>query len=162
MMMHSPHEEGSALVRCNRRTLYLCSLVALLAVLGLNVPGHSPGDGLIFTTALAQQDRQRLAPSAPVHNLSVVAQGWHRYPGLAVADIIFNNENNYEVRHPVVACDFLDANGNVIATRGTTIFQTFPPASTIKTDGVHFSLREKNVAPGSCRVVPVRTVAAPN
>jgi hypothetical protein len=154
MMMRRQQEDGGALVRRKRGTFDLCSLAALLAALGAH--------GLIFTSALAQQQRQRIAPSAPVLNLSVVAQDWHRYPGLAVADIIFNNENNYGVRHPVVACDFLDANGNVIATRGTTIFQTFPPASTIKIDGVHFSLREKNAIPGTCRVMSVTTLAAPN
>jgi hypothetical protein len=58
---------------------------------------------LLPASALAQEYLRghRFSPSdAPgVHNLSVVAQDWHRYPGLAVADIIFNNANNYEVRH---------------------------------------------------------------
>jgi hypothetical protein len=125
---------------------------------------HSPDDGLIVKIAVAQE---RGRPSAPtpqqtVQNLSVVAQEWHRYPGLAVADIIFNNANNYEVRHPVIACDFVGPNGNVVASRGTTIFQTFPPVSTMRINGVHFSLREKAAVPGSCRVLSVRTVAAPN
>jgi hypothetical protein len=140
-------------------------IVAPLAVFGLGALAYSSGDRLLAATAVAQQLQQHsVAPSVPgaVHNLSVIAQNWHRYPGLAVADIIFNNANNYEVRHPIIACDFFDPNGNVVATRGTTIFQTFPRASTIKIDGVHFSLRERNAISGSCRVISVKTVDAPN
>jgi hypothetical protein len=139
-------------------------IIASLAVLGIGALEYPSGEKLVLATAVAQQQQYRITSSVPeaVHNLSVIAQNWHRYPGLAVADITFNNANSYEVRHPIIACDFFDSNGNVIATRGTTIFQTFPRASTIKIDGVHFSLREKNAIPGSCRVISVRTVNAPN
>jgi hypothetical protein len=159
------HAECRAWVWGKCGTLQLCRMATLLAVLSANVLVHSPGDGLIFTTAVAQQQGHRAAPSGPeaVHNLSVVTQEWHRYPGLAVADIIFNNANDYEVRHPIIACDFLDPNGKVIATRGSTIFQSFPPASTTRINGVHFSLlRAKNAIPGSCRVLSVKTVATPH
>ncbi len=44
---------------------------------------------------------------------------------------------------------------------GSTIFQSFPPGKK-KIDGVEFSLREKNATPGSCRVISVTTVSAPN
>jgi hypothetical protein len=158
------HEECRAWGWLKNGTVHLSRTAATLAALTVASLVYSPGHKLIVTTAVAQQPQHRIAPTGTgaVQNLSVVTQEWHRYPGLAVADIIFNNANYYEVRHPVVACDFLDRNGNVIATRGTSIFQSFPPASSIRIEGVHFSLREKNVTPGSCRVLSVRTVAAPN
>jgi hypothetical protein len=130
----------------------------LFAILAINVLGCCSGHELFISSAAAQQQ-----PSASaVQNLSVVMQNWHRYQGLAVADIIFNNANAFAVRHVIIGCDFLDPKGNVIATRATTIFESLPPASTVKIDGVHFSLREKSATPGSCRVISVRTASQPN
>ena len=136
----------------------------LFAILVVNVLVCCPGHELFISTAVAQQQGHRPVPSAApaVQNLSVVMQNWHRYPGLAVADVIFNNANAFAVRHVIIGCDFLDTKGNVIATRATTIFESLPPASTVKIDGVHFSLREKGATPGSCRVISVRTVPPPN
>ncbi len=85
----------------------------------------------------------------------------HRYPGLAVADITFQNANDIRVRNPVVSCEFFDPKGKLLATRGSTVFQSFPPGKK-KIDGVEFSLREKNAVPGSCRVISVSTVGGPN
>jgi hypothetical protein len=142
-----------------------CSLrrqdALLFTFVAVNVLVCWPEQELFISTAVAQQ---RSVPSAPaaVQNLSVVMQNWHRYPGLAVADIIFNNANAFAVRHVIIGCDFLDTKGNVIATRATTIFESLPPASSVKIDGVHFSLREKSATPGSCRVISVRTVPPPN
>ena len=115
------------------------------------------------SSILAQERGQRPGLSGPaaLGNFSVLTQHWRRYPGLAVADIIFNNENGYAVRNVIVTCEFLDRNGNAVATRGSTIFQSFPPASTIKIDNVYFSLREKNAVPGSCRALSASNVTAP-
>jgi hypothetical protein len=97
----------------------------------------------------------------PVDKFSVVSQSWHRFPGLAVADITFQNANDFRVRDAVVSCEFFDAKGKLVATRGSTVFQSFPPGrKTI--DGIEFSLREKNAVPGSCRVIAVSTIAGPN
>jgi hypothetical protein len=148
MMMHKLKLTGAARIRAGPAVL-----------LALAVLLYSPGDGLLIATAVAQQGHHR---PPDVDKFSVISQVWHRYPGLAVADITFNNENDYAVRNVVISCDFLGPIGNVIARRGSTIFQSFPPASTIKIDGVSFSLREKNAAPGSCRVLSVRAVGAPN
>jgi hypothetical protein len=121
-------------------------------------------------SALAQQKpaeqsaTQQQAPGAgraPVDKFSVLSQSWHRFPGLAVADVTFQNGNDFRVRDPVISCDFFDAKGKVIATRGSTVFQSFPPGKK-KIDGIEFSLREKNAVPGSCRVISVSTVAGPN
>jgi hypothetical protein len=98
---------------------------------------------------------------APPGKFSIVTQIWHRYPGLAVADITFENGNDFGVRNAVVSCEFLDPKGKVLATRGSTVFQSFPPGKR-KVDGIEFSLREKNAVPGSCRVISVSTVSGPN
>jgi hypothetical protein len=101
------------------------------------------------------------AGRAPVDKFSVVTQSWHRYPGLAVADITFQNANDFRVRDAVVSCEFFDAQGKLAATRGSTVFQSFPPGKK-KINGIEFSLREKNAVPGSCRVLSVSTVSGPN
>jgi hypothetical protein len=137
-------------------------MAALLAVLCPAVLICSLGDGLAVAPAAAQQQAQPRPPGPPpVDKFSVVSQEWHRFPGLAVADITFNNANDYRVRNPVISCEFLGPNGKAIATRGSTIFQSFPPGKK-KIDGVEFSLREKNATPGSCRVISVTTVSGPN
>ena len=108
---------------------------------------------------------QQPAPPSPggkaPDKFSVVSQTWHRFPGLAVADITFQNANDFRVRNAVVSCEFLDAKGKLIATRGSTVFQSFPPGKK-KVDGIEFSLREKNAVPGSCRVLSVSTMSGPN
>lgn len=101
------------------------------------------------------------AGKAPVDKFSVVSQSWHRFPGLAVADITFQNGNDFRVRDPVISCEFFDAKGKLLATRGSTVFQSFPPGRK-KIDGIEFSLREKNAVPGSCRVLSVSTVSGSN
>jgi hypothetical protein len=108
-----------------------------------------------------QQQAPGGAGKAPVDKFSVVSQTWHRFPGLAVADVTFQNGNDFRVRDPVISCEFFDAKGKLIATRGSTVFQSFPPGKK-KIDGIEFSLREKNASPGSCRVISVSTVAGPN
>jgi len=100
-------------------------------------------------------------PGPPPGKFSIVTQTWHRYPGLAVADITFENRNDFGVRNAVVSCEFLDPKGKVLATRGSTVFQSFPPGKK-KIDGIEFSLREKNAVPGSCRVISVSTIGGPN
>jgi len=109
----------------------------------------------------AQQPSPAPPGNAPVDKFSVVSQSWHRFPGLAVADITFQNANDFRVRDAVVSCEFFDARGKLVATRGSTVFQSFPPGKK-KIDGIEFSLREKNAVPGSCRVISVTTVGSPN
>jgi hypothetical protein len=120
-------------------------------------------------SALAQQKpaeqpaAQQPAPAgkAPIDKFSVVSQSWHRFPGLAVADITFQNANDIRVRDPVVSCEFYDPKGKLLATRGSTVFQSFPPGKK-KIEGIEFSLREKNAVPGSCRVLSVSVVGGSN
>jgi hypothetical protein len=133
----------------------LC-LAASPSALGQQKPAEQPA---------AQPGAKPATPGptgkAPVDKFSVVSQEWHRFPGLAVADITFQNANDFRVRDAVVSCEFFDAKGKLIATRGSTVFQSFPPGKK-KIDGVEFSLREKNAVPGSCRVISVRTVGGAN
>ncbi len=109
----------------------------------------------------AQQPAPAPAGKAPIDKFSVVSQSWHRFPGLAVADITFQNANDIRVRDPVVSCEFFDPKGKLLATRGSTVFQSFPPGKK-KIEGIEFSLREKNAVPGSCRVLSVSAVGGPN
>jgi hypothetical protein len=109
----------------------------------------------------AEQPAPAPAGKGPIDKFSVVSPSWHRFPGLAVADITFQNANDFRVRDAVVSCEFLDAKGKLLATRGSTVFQSFPPGKK-KVDGIEFSLREKNAVPGSCRVLSVTTVGGPN
>jgi hypothetical protein len=138
-------------------------IVALLSLAG-NPPAFAqpkPAEQPAAQQPGAKPPKPAPAGKAPIDKFSVVSQSWHRFPGLAVADITFQNANDIRVRDPVITCEFLDAKGKVLATRGSTVFQSFPPGRK-KVDGIEFSLREKNAVPGSCRVISVTTVASPN
>jgi hypothetical protein len=96
-------------------------------------------------TAVAQQQGTQPAPvqgPPPIDKFWVVSQDWHRSPGVAVADITFRNGNDYNLRDPVIACDFFSSSGTLIATRGSTVFQSFPPGKH-QVSGIEFSLRER-------------------
>jgi hypothetical protein len=108
--------------------------------------------------AQPQGEEARAPAGAPIDKFRILSQEWHRYAGLAVADITFENGNNYSVRNAVISCEFANPQGSEAATRGSTVFQTFPPG-TQKVNGIEFSLREKHFVPRSCRVVAVSTVA---
>jgi hypothetical protein len=139
----------------------LC-LTASPPVLGQPKPGEQ-GDAKQPTTVPATPPTPAPATGAPagknpIGKFSIVTQSWHRFPGLAVADITFQNANDFRVRNAVVSCEFFDAKGKLIAARGSTVFQSFPPGKK-KVEGIEFSLREKNAVPGSCRVISVSTAA---
>jgi len=148
-----------------RFTLLLAApgIVSLLCLAGgpSALGQQKPADPTAVQQPGAKQPAAAPAGKAPVDKFSVVSQSWHRFPGLAVADITFQNTNDFRVRDAVVSCEFLDPKGKLIATRGSTVFQSFPPGKK-KIDGIEFSLREKNAVPGSCRVISVSTVGAPN
>src|SRR5262249_24065830 len=129
-------------------------LLAAAAGILLLHPGLAP--------LLAQQPAAQgpSPPGKPPGKFSVVTQTWHRYPGLAVADITFENGNDFGVRNAVVSCEFLDPKGKVLATRGSTVFQSFPPGKK-KVEGIEFSLREKNGVRGWCRVIWVSPPGGP-
>ena len=139
-------------------------IVALLSLAGSPPPAlaqQKPAEQPAARQPGAKPPAPAPAGKAPIDKFSVVSQAWHRFPGLAVADITFQNGNNFRVRDAVIACEFFDAKGKLLATRGSTVFQSFPPGRK-KIDGIEFSLREKNAVPGSCRVISVTTVASPN
>jgi hypothetical protein len=134
--------------------LIRCGTSAMLLFGALLLP-------LSIRPALAQPkgaEPHPAAETAPIDKFRIVSQEWHRYTGLVVADIIFENSNNYSVKNAVISCDFVNPKGSEVATRGSTVFQTFPPG-THKVNGVEFSLRERNFVPGLCRVLSVSTVA---
>ena len=148
-----------------RFTLLLAApgMVLLLCLAGspFALGQQKPADRAVAQQQGTRQPAPAPAGRAPVDKFSVVSQSWHRFPGLAVADITFQNANDFRVRDAVVSCEFFDAKGKLLATRGSTVFQSFPPGK--KTvDGIEFSLREKNAVPGSCRVIAVSTIAGPN
>jgi hypothetical protein len=112
-----------------------------------------------LATVLLAACQWRAAAQSPIDRFRIVSQDWHRYSGLAVADITFENANDYRVNEPVIACDFLKPSGELIGTRGTTIHRAFRPGK-MKVEGIHFSLRERDAVPGRCRVLSVATSPA--
>lgn|GEM_PF-5427142 len=137
-------------------------IVALVSLAGSPpaLAQQKPAEGPAAQQPGAKPPAPARAGKAPIDKFSVVSQSWHRFPGLAVADITFQNANDIRVRDPVISCEFFDAKGKLLATRGSTVFQSFPPGKK-KVDGIEFSLREKNAVPGSCRVLSVTTVGGP-
>ena len=147
-------------MRSSRVLLAISAMLCLTAsppVLGQPKPGEQ-GDAKQPTTVPAAPASPAPASKAPLDKFSIVTHTWHRYPGLAVADITFQNANDFRVRNAVVSCEFLDPRGKLIAARGSTVFQSFPPGKK-KIEGIEFSLREKNAMPGSCRVLSVSAAA---
>jgi hypothetical protein len=103
---------------------------------------------------------QNCAAESAVDRFHIVSQQWHEFSGLAVADIVFRNENPYPVTEPVIACEFRTRRGDLIGTRGTMVHRMFHPGDQ-EVLGIHFSMREKNAVPGKCRVVSVKTSSSP-
>jgi hypothetical protein len=100
------------------------------------------------------------AAESAIDRFHIVSQQWHRYSGLAVADIVFRNENRYSVHEPVIVCEFLTSRGDLIGSRGTMVHRLFRPGDQ-EVRGIHFSMREKDAVPGACRVLSVKTSPSP-
>jgi hypothetical protein len=103
------------------------------------------------------------AAESPVEGFRIVSQAWHpqeRHRGLAVAEMTFENTNNFPVYEPTIACEFLSASGQLIGSRGTHVHMVFPPGEK-EIKGIEFIVREKDALPGACRVVSVLTSPSP-
>ena len=143
------------------RTSAIFVLWAVAAPLSLMPALSALAQSKLPEGASPQERKPVGSANAAVAKFSIVSQTWHRYPGLAVADITFQNANDMRVRNAVISCEFVDPQGKVVATRGSTVFQSFPPGKK-KVDGIEFSLREKNAAPGACRILSVNATDSPN
>ncbi len=95
---------------------------------------------------------------SPLEKFRIVAQEWHpdTQRSLAVAVITFQNDNDFPVYEPIIACDFLKPGGQLLGRRGTNVHMVFGHGST-KAEGIEFTLMEKDAVPGPCRVVSVLT-----
>jgi hypothetical protein len=135
-------------------------LLAIATIVPLCLAASSPLPAQPKPTEPSDQKQASPAPAAKplVDKFSIVNQTWHRYPGLAVADITFQNANAVRVRNAQLSCEIFDAKGKKIADRRSIVFQSFPPGKK-KVEGIEFSLREKNAVPGSCSVIGVSAAA---
>ena len=120
------------------------------------------------TTGLLAHNRARTtiplhdlnwAKERPVENVSLGRPSWEDAAGLLVAELTLSNHNDYAVNNVIIACDFLDAAGNRMGTRGTAIRRIFAPGDT-RVGGVEFARFSRELRGGGCRMLSAKPAAA--
>jgi hypothetical protein len=114
---------------------------------------HSPA-----RTFIPLRDLNR-AQERPVENVSLSRPSWEEAAGLLVAELTLSNHNDYAVNNVIIACDFLDAAGNRLGTRGTAIRRIFAPGDT-RVDGVEFARFSRELRGGGCRMLSAKPAAS--
>jgi hypothetical protein len=106
---------------------------------------------------------QTFRKNGPVEKLELSRPRWERAGGLLVAELTVRNGNEYPVHNVIIACDFFDASGNRVGTRGTGIRRIFRPGPS-RIDGVQFIRFADQIQGGACRVVSAKPLglAQPN
>ena len=111
---------------------------------------------------------RRLAPPAqdqifgkdrPVDKLSLGRPSWERAGGLMVGDLTLSNGNDYAVSKVIIACDFVDASGHPLGTRGTAIRRIFEPGET-RIGGIEFIRFARDLQGGACRTLSAKPVGS--
>jgi hypothetical protein len=95
------------------------------------------------------------AKERTVEKLSLSRPSWEDAAGLLIAELTLSNHNDYPVSNVIIACDFLDAVGNRLGTRGTAIRRIFAPGET-RVGGVEFARFSRDLRGGGCRMLSAK------
>jgi hypothetical protein len=95
------------------------------------------------------------AEDRPIEKVSLTSPRWERAGGLLVAELTLSNDNDYAVDNVIIACDFFDAAGKIVGTRGTGIRRSFPPGVT-RISGVEFIHFARDLQGGGCRMLSAK------
>jgi hypothetical protein len=133
------------------RPFAVLALLILGGFLGL-VAGHDFAGW--FAHSAATPDRAAVS-DRPIERLTVGSPSWQRAAGLLVGDVTLVNDNDYPVSGVIIACDFFDARGNPVGTRGTAIRRVFGPGKT-RVDGIEFIRFDRDTQGGACRVLSAK------
>jgi hypothetical protein len=123
------------------------------------VPAAADLVGSRLARSAVPEADQALGKDGPVEKLSVSPPRWERAGGLLVAELTVRNGNEYPVNNVIIACDFLDASGNRVGTRGTAIRRIFKPGRS-RIDGVEFIRFGREIHGGACRAVSAKPLGS--
>lgn len=133
------------------RALLAAIMLTLLAAAAVSAAGllaHKPARIVAPVQEIWARER-------PVEKLSLSRPSWEDAAGLLVAELTLSNHNDYPVNNVIIACDFLDAAGNRVGTRGTAIRRIFAPGDT-RVGGVEFARFSRELRGGGCRMLSAK------
>ncbi|HEX9324152.1 MAG TPA: hypothetical protein VF913_18840 [Xanthobacteraceae bacterium] len=131
----------------------LLTLTALVAVPAVT-------DALKLARPAVPPAQQRaFGEDRPVEKLSLSPPSWEHAGGLLVGKLTVRNGNDYPVNNVIIACDFFDASGHVLGTRGTAIRRIFEPGET-RIDGIEFIRFARNMHGGECRTLSAKATGS--
>jgi hypothetical protein len=139
------------------RALMAAVLLTLGAVAA--VPAATDlGRRLAQSAAPPAQD-QIFGKDRPVEKMSLSRPSWERAGGLWVGELTLSNGNDYPVSNVIIACDFFDASGNAVGTRGTAIRRSFKPGKS-RIDGIEFIRFARDLQGGACRTLSAKAAGS--
>jgi hypothetical protein len=143
------------------RALPIVMFLTLTAIAA--IPAAADLVGYRLARSAVSPADQTFGKDGPVEKLSLSRPSWERAGGLLVAKLTVRNGNAYPVNNVIIACDFFDASGNRLGTRGTAIRRIFKPGPS-RVDGVEFIRFAAEIQGGTCRAVSAKTLgsAQPN
>ena len=110
---------------------------------------------LMMANAVAAAESQQPAGAEADrirNNVSIARPTWHHGGGLLYGEVTIRNRNPYPVNHVIITCDFFDAWGNQIATKGVALPRPIPPGRT-RFSGIQFPISVHNQLGGACRTL---------
>jgi hypothetical protein len=132
------------------------TVLATMLVSGLLSPAcdSSSPIGLSLTAVAAAQSG--VDSASRVDGVSIEQPNWRREGGFLIAEITFNNENEFPVDGVIVTCDFFDPPALRLESRGNLIPRILSPGPTT-IGGIEFTMLKRNVLDrdmlgGSCSV----------
>jgi hypothetical protein len=129
----------------------LLTLAAIAAVpAATNLIGHR-----LAPPAVSPAQDPISGKDRPVEKLSLSRPSWERAGGLLVGELTLSNGNDYSVSNVIIACDFFDASGKLLGSRGTAIRRIFEPGKS-RIDGIEFVRRAPDMQGGACRTLSAK------
>jgi hypothetical protein len=136
------------------RALVAAILLTLGAAAAVPAAANLVGHRLARPAVSPVQD-QTSGKDRPVEKLSLSRPSWEHAGGLLVGELTLSNGNDYPVSNVIIACDFFDASGHALGTRGTAIRRVFEPGKS-RIGGIEFIRFARNLEGGSCRTLSAK------
>ena len=135
------------------RALMAAVLLTLGAVAA--VPAATDLGRRLARSAVPPAQDQIFGKDRPVEKLSLSRPSWERAGALLVGELTLSNGNDYPVSNVIIACDFFDASGNPVGTRGTAIRRIFKPGKS-RIEGIEFIRFARDTQGGACRTLSAK------